>query len=45
MRSTSRRHGLDTGLDDIRVRFGADALTRAVLLGRDDHLDVPRLPD
>ncbi len=36
---------LDTALDDIRTRFGADALTRAVLLGHDDHLDVPRLPD
>ena len=36
---------LDTALDDIRARFGADALTRAVLLGRDDHLDVPLLPD
>ena len=23
----------------------SDALTRAVLLGRDDHLDVPLLPD
>jgi DNA polymerase-4 len=36
---------LDSALDDIRARFGADALTRAVLLGRDDHLDVPLLPD
>ena len=36
---------LDTALDDIRSRFGAGALTRAVLLGRDDHLDVPLLPD
>ena len=36
---------LDTALDDVRSRFGATALTRAVLLGRDDHLDVPLLPD
>jgi DNA polymerase-4 len=36
---------LDAALDDVRARFGADALTRAVLLGRDDHLDVPLLPD
>ena len=36
---------LDTALDDIRSRFGADALTRAVLLGRHDHLEVPLLPD
>jgi DNA polymerase-4 len=46
-----RRHrsgggtALDTALDDIRSRFGTDALTRAVLLGRHDHLDVPLLPD
>jgi len=36
---------LDTALDDVRARFGTAALTRAVLLGRHDHLDVPRLPD
>ncbi len=36
---------LDTALDDIRSRFGADALTRAVLLGRHDHFDVPLLPE
>ena len=46
-----RRHrsgggtALDAALDDVRARFGADALTRAVLLGRHDHLDVPLLPD
>jgi DNA polymerase-4 len=46
-----RRHrsrggtALDTALDDIRSRFGTDALTRAVLLGRHDHFDVPLLPD
>jgi DNA polymerase-4 len=36
---------LDAALDDVRARFGTAALTRAVLLGRDDHLDVPLLPD
>ena len=36
---------LDAALDDVRARFGAAALTRAVLLGRDDHLDAPLLPD
>ena len=36
---------LDAAVDDVRARFGAGVLTRAVLLGRDDHLDVPLLPD
>ena len=36
---------LDVTLDDVRSRFGAGAVTRAVLLGRDQHLDVPLLPD
>ena len=44
-----RRQGgggaLDVALDDVRARFGSGAVTRAVLLGRDDHLDVPLLPD
>ena len=44
-----RRHGtggaLDTALDDVRARFGSAAVTRAVLLGRDDHISVPLLPD
>jgi DNA polymerase-4 len=44
-----RRQGgggaLDVALDDVRSRFGSGAVTRAVLLGRDDHLDVPLLPD
>jgi hypothetical protein len=29
----------------VRARVGAGALTRAVLLGNADHLDVPLLPD
>ena len=36
---------LDTALDDIRTRFGTNAVTRAVLLGRDQGLSVPLLPD
>jgi DNA polymerase-4 len=40
-----RGGGLDAALDDVRVRFGTDAVTRAVLLGRDQGLAVPMLPD
>ena len=36
---------LDTTLDDVRERFGSAAVTRAVLLGRDQGLSVPMLPD
>jgi DNA polymerase IV len=36
---------LDTALDDIRDRFGSAAITRAVLLGRDQGPTVPLLPD
>ncbi len=36
---------LDAVLDDVRKRFGYDAITRAVLLGRDPGLSVPLLPD
>ncbi|MFL5896746.1 MAG: DNA polymerase IV [Thermoleophilaceae bacterium] len=36
---------LDATLDDIRERFGTTAITRAVLLGRDDDVSVPLLPD
>jgi DNA polymerase IV len=36
---------LDAALDDVRERFGTDAITRAVLLGRDSGLTVPLLPD
>jgi len=37
--------GLDSALDDVRDRFGSNAVTRAVLLGRDQGLSVPMLPD
>jgi DNA polymerase-4 len=36
---------LDAALDEIRERFGSDAITRAVLLGRHQGLTVPLLPD
>ena len=36
---------LDATLDELRERFGAGAITRAVLLGRDQGPTVPLLPD
>jgi DNA polymerase-4 len=36
---------LDAALDAVRNRFGSSAVTRAVLLGRDQGLMVPLLPD
>ena len=36
---------LDTALDEVRARFGAGAVTRAVLLGRDQGMSMPLLPD
>jgi DNA polymerase-4 len=36
---------LDAALDQVRERFGSDAIGRAVLLGRDQGLSVPLLPD
>jgi DNA polymerase-4 len=36
---------LDPALDDIRDKFGKDAVQRAVLLGRDPGLVMPLLPD
>jgi DNA polymerase-4 len=36
---------LDATLDEVRERFGSKAITRAVLLGRDEGLVVPLLPD
>jgi DNA polymerase-4 len=38
-------HALDVALDDIRDRFGPRAITRAVLVGRDEDPSVPLLPD
>jgi DNA polymerase-4 len=36
---------LDTALDEVRRRFGTGAVTRAVLLGRDQGMSMPLLPD
>lgn len=36
---------LDAALDGVRDRFGSTAITRAVLLGRDQGLSMPMLPD
>ena len=41
----ARPSALDAALDDIRDRFGSAAITRAVLVGRDQGLTVPLLPD
>ena len=40
-----RDEALDATLDELRDRFGSGAITRAVLLGRDQGLTVPLLPD
>jgi DNA polymerase-4 len=36
---------IDGALDRVRDRFGSAAITRAVLLGRDQGMSVPLLPD
>jgi DNA polymerase IV len=36
---------LDAAVDGLRERFGASAVTRAVLLGRDPGVSMPMLPD
>ena len=36
---------LDAALDEVRDRFGSDAVTRAVLLGRSPGVVMPLLPD
>src|SRR4051794_4905822 len=36
---------LDTVVDDVRDRYGPDALKRGVLVGRDTGIAVPLLPD
>jgi DNA polymerase-4 len=40
-----RRTALDLALDDVRDRFGSEAITRAVLLGHDQGVVMPLLPD
>lgn len=36
---------LDAAIDEVRARFGSNALTRAVLVGRNQGLAMPLLPD
>ena len=36
---------LDAALDEIRNRYGPNAITRAILLARPSHLTIPVLPD
>ncbi|HET6985418.1 MAG TPA: DNA polymerase IV, partial [Kribbella sp.] len=36
---------LDTALDQVKDKFGTNAITRGILLGRDQGLTVPMLPD
>jgi len=40
-----RATALDAVLDDIRDRYGRSAIVRAVLVGRDEGVSVPLLPD
>jgi DNA polymerase-4 len=40
-----RPDALDAALDQVRDRFGTDAVTRAVLVGRDPGVVMPVLPD
>jgi DNA polymerase-4 len=40
-----RGGSLDATLDAVKERFGSDAITRAVLLGKRQGLTVPLLPD
>ncbi len=40
-----RGRDLDRAIDTIRARFGTEAITRGVLVGRDAGLSVPLLPD
>jgi DNA polymerase IV len=43
--SLDRKRALDIALDSVRERFGTEAITRAVLLGRDRGFEMPLLPD
>jgi DNA polymerase-4 len=40
-----RNRALDAALDSVRERYGTSAITRAVLLGRDQGWSPPLLPD
>jgi len=37
--------GLDEAIDSVRERFGSKAITRGVLVGRGDGVEMPLLPD
>lgn len=39
------RRPLDAAIDTVRERYGAEAITRGVLLGRDPGISMPVLPD
>jgi DNA polymerase-4 len=43
--ASQRATALDATIDDVRDRFGSEAITRAVLLGRDPGISMPLLPD
>ena len=36
---------LDEAIDSVRERFGAKAITRGVLVGRGEGIEMPLLPD
>ena len=36
---------LDAAVDEVRARFGTAAITRAALIGREEGIAVPLLPD
>jgi DNA polymerase-4 len=36
---------LDLAVDDVRECYGLSSLTRATMLGRDQGLEMPMLPD
>ncbi|MBD0291779.1 MAG: DNA polymerase IV, partial [Thermoleophilia bacterium] len=40
-----RRAALDAALDAVRERYGLNAITRGVLVGRDEGFTVPLLPE
>jgi DNA polymerase-4 len=40
-----QQEALDAVVDEVRERFGSNAITRAVLLGRDSGFTMPLLPD
>jgi DNA polymerase IV len=41
----NRARDLDATLDRVRDKFGSEAITRGVLVGRDPGVWVPLLPD